>query len=744
MRVSLSARTASGTSVPPSVPLSHYGSLVCPECVRAGPLEETGAGLLCPSCGHVYSLRMGIPVFASEPGYWNNVDRDRMQRLLTEAEESGDWLTAMERLMPHCIPAVAPRYRADAQFMLPIRSDSKVLDAGSMWGGLSFPIAAYCGEVYAVDKTWETLRLLDIRARQTGTVNIRPVLASISRLPFPDDFFDFVVLNGVLEWLATDQDVVVDEHLKGQWKNRHRYTASPEQIQLAAVRELCRVTKPEGGLYVAIENRIGLQYFFGWPDDHVNIPFVTILPRPIANVITRTLRNSDYRTYIYSPAKLAELLRRAGYRDVKLHAVHPYYGKISTFVPFSIFRHVRSLAMTTYPDPRFLLFSRVWRLTPRPLTHRVAPSLGAIATKSAGPQPARLLRMLGEVGVLQADKLGRYEAALVNSRFGDLQTVNHVIYDCVASKPVFFCKVSRSPGSGLLERESRLLRYAATKLAGTALASRIPNLVYYGVVEGIPIQVTLFMDQRVRQEGFWGYLRRLDKVVDFRATRFAAAFECLQMFAGRRWLLTIDATMRRAIEFLVQFERETTVRMITIPDDYQHILESRRADIKANGLLSPAVQKLVELFSAKLASLPRAGIPICMEHGDFDLCNLLGDPPSLALVDFEHAEEEGLQFFDLGNLIFSPLVTQWKTGRRRLTIEEYARQSGWMPFLQAWVARYAELSGMSTALLELLPGLTAIEQNAKRFPAWRDPFSYPMFGEEVLLEMLGWRLSLEL
>src|SRR5207248_277704 len=142
---------------------------------------------------------------------------------------------------------------------------------------------------------------------------------------------------GVLEWLATEQDVVVETHLAGRWETAHRYTTEPEAAQLAGLRELRRVTASGGGIYVAIENRAGFQYYLGWPDDHVSIPLVTILPRPLANAITRTFRNTEYRTYIYTPRKLEGLLRRAGYSAVAMHAVHPHYGKISSLVPFSVF-----------------------------------------------------------------------------------------------------------------------------------------------------------------------------------------------------------------------------------------------------------------------------------------------------------------------------------------------------------------------------------------------------------------------
>jgi SAM-dependent methyltransferase len=708
----------------------------CPAC-RAS-LETVDTSYRCPACQQVYPVRDGIPVFAAEAGYWNNVDRATMEALLVEAESTGDWRDAMQRRMPRLVPAAAPAYRADAQFMFPIGAGSRVLDAGRMWGALSFPIAAHCGELYAVDKTWETLRLLDIRARQAGVTNVHPVLSSLGTLPFPDGFFDFVVLNGVLEWLATERDVVVDQHLEHGWDRPHRHTTDPRDVQLATLRELCRVTKPDGGLYVAIENRSGLQYFFGWPDDHVNIRFITFLPRWAANLATRLVRHTDYRTYVYTPAQLRKLLIDAGYRDVKLHAIHPYYGKISTLVPFEVFRRVRRMAFHSYPDIRLLMFAGIWRMTPPALTHWVAPSLGGIATRNGSKPIPRIVRMLSDAGVLSGVP-SRYEALLVNWRFGDLHTINHVIYDKDAAKPLLFCKVSRSAKNDALDRESQALQYAAGRLVNSPLAKRIPQLVYYGRPDGIPLQVTEFLGAGAHREGIWGHLRRIDKIAG--AHGLSPMLRRVQRFAGRRWLQGMEPRFRAAIGVLAEFQRCTTVRTFSIGVELPALLEARRRAIAENGLLSPAVASRLDDCAARMRDL--AGeVPVCMVHGDFDLCNLLGEIPDITLVDFEHAEREGLPFFDLGNFVFSPLLTQWKGGGRTATLRDYAASSGWERAIAGWAREYAQRMAMPVELLEWLPVLAAIEQNAIAYPAWRDPATYPMFGEDALVQMLDWRLAL--
>ena len=262
--MSISGRSLDQGAIVEHKETTTSASYVCLSCSAA--LMNHDDALICQGCQITYKIREGIPVFTQKDEYWCNVDRTKMQALIKDAEASGDWLAASQKHIPHYMRAYEKFYRADAQFIFPINSQSRVLDAGSMWGGLTVPVAQYCREVYAVDKTWETLRFMQVRALQMGIYNIIPTVASIHHLPFPDGYFDHIILNGVLEWLALDQDIVLDQHWDGRRKEGiHKHQLSPRAMQLAGLRELRRVLKQEGSIYIAIENRIGIQYFFWSP-----------------------------------------------------------------------------------------------------------------------------------------------------------------------------------------------------------------------------------------------------------------------------------------------------------------------------------------------------------------------------------------------------------------------------------------------------------------------------------------------
>ena len=723
------------------------GSLVCPKCATV--LDRGGSELRCSGCEAIYPVKDGIPIFTERDEYWCNVDRETMHRVIADAVSSKDWLSAVERHIAYCAPHIVPFYRADAQFLLPIDSESRVLDAGSMWGGITVPLAQYCKEVYAVDKTWETLRFLDVRAEQLCLKNITPIVSGIHRLPFPDDHFDCIVLNGVLEWLGTEQDMVLEKHWDAKQAGYHRHEKTPGQMQLEGLRELHRVLKQDGAIYVASENRIGLQYYFGYPDDHVNVRFAGVLPRSFANFLTKKIRNTEYRTYTYSPKRLFELVQRAGFKNGKLYSAYPHYNTLSRLTPFSLFDRLGRLPregdvpFSVSGRAKVYAFSQVWKLLPRALGKQVSPSLSLIATKDAvALKPARLLAMLAKAGLLEEGASEKNEVAVVNSRFGNGNPTNYLVYDRANAKPRYFCKIARQREDQTLQEEWEMMAYARRRMEGSARESSIPRSVYAGIVDGVPIQVTEFIEGRRAGNRTIDALRHIDRFTAESPPALRWGADRIKGFARDCWLRSIDSAVLEAVDWLADFQAATKIRVLDLGRDGPEWLERQWALIEANGIDVSGFENSRTALSERLRSLRGHEVPVCMQHGDFDVCNLYAARDRLVILDFEHAVKEGLATFDLANLIFNPLLLEWQDGRRKLTIPDYAASTSWAPYFRSWVRRYAERSGMSPEALSLLPVLGVIEQNAKRYPSHRNPSDYPMFGSDSLRDMHDWHLDL--
>lgn len=722
--------------------------LICPRCHHS--LKWQQESILCSDCHNTYDIKDGIPVFTSDNNYWCNIDRKTMRELISDTEASGDWESAAKKHVPQYIRHFAPLYRGDAQFMFPVTSSARVLDAGSMWGGVTVPLARFCKEVYAVDKTWETLRFLQARASQLQLDNIIPVASPIHSLPFPDEYFDFVVLNGVLEWLGTEEEIVLDQTCDGRPREAHKYESNPREVQLAGLNELYRVIKPGGGIYVAIENRIGLPYFLGHPDDHAMVRFVSLLPRKMANVITTIVHNSPYRTYMYSPRKLVEFIEEAGFNRAKLFAAYPHYNTLARMTPFTLFNKLGSIPLEGDVPYRaslrtkVFMFSKAWKLIPKWGRKYLSPSLSVIASK--GPNASgvpRLLKMLTQVGILGINEAKHHEVILMNNRFDNCNPVNYLVYDTAKAAPRFFCKIDRGEGHKSLAEEAELIAYAAERLQGTPLAETIPSLYFAGTVDQVLFQVTGYISGKRVDYHTLNALRRVNQFISSEGKLRSWAIDQIKKVTRRIWLALVRKRLIQAIDWLVLFQETTLVRRFDIGVESTEWIDKKVGQIAANGMDVSAIERPLQTVVGILEGFSGVKVPICMQHGDFDICNLLATSTGLAVIDFEHAEKEALPFFDLANLILAPLLQEWKSYRGVYGLAEYAESTEWKDVLENCLRHYAKNTGIPCELLRLLPTLSAIEQNAKQYPEHRDPNTYPMFGQESLEAMVGWTMEIK-
>ncbi len=707
---------------------------VCIDC-RIN-LTHGAEQLVCGQCQTTFSVIEGIPVFAKRRGYWCNVAKDKMHLMIKDAEASGDWLAAVNKHIESYAPHIVPMYRADAQFAFPINSQSRVLDAGSMWGGLTIPIAQFAGSVYALDQTWETLRFLKTRAQQMGLDNITLVESSIHKLPFPDGYFDFVLLNGVLEWLGVEQDVVLEKHWQHKRDDEHEYQATPRDMQLAALKEIFRVTKPGGGLYVAIENRIGLQYFLGHPDDHVNVRFVPFLPRFLANKITKMCRNSAYRTYIYSPKKLQALVDEAGFNSQTLYSVYPHYGKISRMVPMRCFSAFRRMAKQGYAHIKIFCLSAAWRLIPEPLSKFMAPSIALLAAKGEFTLPQRLLGLLMSQQLIEPEQVQRYELILTNNRFGNGHTSNYIVYDKENKKSIYFCKISRVRQAQALAHESKQLRAVQPYITGSTLEGTIPNLLFFGVVDGITVQVASYVDAQPIVTNFFNALRSAPRFIKTKNKLICPFVAMLQRYGRKRWLRHIDPYMKKAICWLAEFQVATQQSIMGVDEIIDNWVPQQLEAIRKQGI-NLANEDSIDRLLQELQSYKDTKVSLVAQHGDFDVCNVLKKQSEIFIVDFEHTEFNKLPFFDLANLIFSPLISEWKSTAIDISLTQYIHTSGWKVYLDNWLATYAAKTNMTVEFVKLAMRLAVLEQNAKKYPHTRDPYDYPMYGQDSLEALLS-------
>ena len=105
-------------------------------------------------------------------------------------------------------------------------------------------------------------------------------------------------------------------------------------------------------------------------------------------------------------------------------------------------------------------------------------------------------------------------------------------------------------------------------------------------------------------------------------------------------------------------------------------------------------------------------------------------------------EEDRLPFFDIGNILFSSIVREWKDQGKNCSLEQFFYDRGWIDVIKNSLKLYSNETNISIKLLEYLPGLVMIRQFTKVFPDSRDPKDYPLFDADVFSEMLSLKLDL--
>jgi ubiquinone/menaquinone biosynthesis C-methylase UbiE len=299
---------------------------------------------LCPTCGHhldprengfscanshQYSLQNGVIKLSSQPSYWSLLPENDMQLLLSDAAAKG-WKRAIlesasQRVKDLYLWTDCPA-RADGAFYLNLDKNSSVLDLGAGWGTYTFALAPRVKEVVAADTNVQSLEWISLRARQENRANISTVHINpldFGQIPTADRQFDAVILNGVLEWVGS--------YLKH---------GDPKTMQQNCLKEIFRVLKPGGQLWIGIENRFGLRYFQGAGDDHLTyyskdkIAYTTIFPRWLADITTMRKLGQLYRTYTHSLWGHQRMLARAGFqRTDYFYPVSDYRAASTKVIP---------------------------------------------------------------------------------------------------------------------------------------------------------------------------------------------------------------------------------------------------------------------------------------------------------------------------------------------------------------------------------------------------------------------------
>ena len=341
-------------------------------CCRRTPVQ-TAKYLECIDCGGRFAIEDNIFKFSVVDSRHGEFSQEEMREILAGMAEVG-WREALrtevQRRNSRVVSLITDPRRALSVEPITTAPGQRVLDFGCGYGGLSMVLADRFREVVALDESLERLSVLKHIKQQDGLINITLVCHhDVLNLPFPDDHFDAIVLVGVLEYLPVSIPAV-----------------STAAAHDGCLNEFRRILKPGGQVWVLTKNRFGWQFLQG-QSDHSGIPFAPVLPRRLADLISRARGRGPYRIINYSLGGYRRLFAKNGFTHIRIYWPIPGYQTPNHLVPLEAQAiHRRSVLRSGY-------FRQPKRVTLGILDHLgvlpwIVPAYGLLARKP-GPSASR-------------------------------------------------------------------------------------------------------------------------------------------------------------------------------------------------------------------------------------------------------------------------------------------------------------------------------------------------------------------
>jgi 2-polyprenyl-3-methyl-5-hydroxy-6-metoxy-1,4-benzoquinol methylase len=268
---------------------------------------------------------------------------------------------------------------------------SRVLEVGAGCGAVTRFLGEVGGEVVAVEGSYR--RALIARERTRDLDNVEVVSDRIQDFG-SRELFDVVVVIGVLEYSRV--------YMKG--------STEPEAEFLA---HLGGLLKPNGVVILAIENKLGLKYLAGAPEDHFGAPFAGI--------------NDNYTTdsiVTFGQMELRELLNKTSFKEQRWYVPCPDYKLPTTILSPKIISGHHELAATLLaqsaildpqrpPDPSFSL-EQAWSVIEKNgLIEQLANSFLVVAGRS----PTALIKIDKDSSIAWHYSTDRHPAFVKQAQF---------------------------------------------------------------------------------------------------------------------------------------------------------------------------------------------------------------------------------------------------------------------------------------------------------------------------------------
>jgi SAM-dependent methyltransferase len=258
-----------------------------------------------------HSLEWGDTFTSQSENCYQDTKEENIRSIIKTIKSGTPWKQAVREKFKiknpwlYDIVTSSKRTKFLDEFIKP--NNLKILDIGAGWGQFTLSLSKQ-NKICSLEPTPERLDFIRAASEQEMvSKNISFIGADYLDIKF-ENKFDLVLSIGVLEWVGA-----------------FRLGKEPEDLQLEFLQKIKSELKEDGKLIIGIENRLGLKYLMGAPDDHIGHPNITIHQKEIAKKLYKEKTNQELRSLTHSMPEYKEMLQNAGFNNICFYTSNPDY-----------------------------------------------------------------------------------------------------------------------------------------------------------------------------------------------------------------------------------------------------------------------------------------------------------------------------------------------------------------------------------------------------------------------------------
>lgn len=197
---------------------------------------------------------------------------------------------------------------------LDLGKNLKVLEIGCGLGAVSYQLSQHF-KVTSIDISNKNCEFCNLMAYQDN-LNIDVIHSELDNLPLESNQYDLVCFIGSFEWMPY-----------------YFYNENPNEFINKLTKEVNRVLKIGGKVFIGSENSHFIGYFSGIREAHTNIPYISLVDWNDANELSQEIRNSDFRELTFNYQTIRNLFEKNGFVSKEFLWLYPDYSTPAYILP---------------------------------------------------------------------------------------------------------------------------------------------------------------------------------------------------------------------------------------------------------------------------------------------------------------------------------------------------------------------------------------------------------------------------